>query len=232
MKLLRYIQGERRGREANRLEREAMKDPFLADALEGFEKTGERDIRRIRNIRRDIRRQTRIHHSFVRNFSIAAGVLLCVGFGAWLFSRTDTAIKPEVMAYSELTAIPEEEYIQQQRQEERFAEEAAGGILPVPGFVVADSIQINPGSGQPAPVDGVRFYQLYIAGGFHIPVDSCSGVKGTLTVEFMVNNKGIPEDVTISKPLCPVFDREVVHLIQRGNTWTPSSTKAVITITI
>ena len=37
MNILDYIKGNRRGKEANRLEREAMSDPFLDDALEGFE---------------------------------------------------------------------------------------------------------------------------------------------------------------------------------------------------
>ena len=37
MKLIDYIFGSRRGREANRLERETMRDPFLADAIEGYD---------------------------------------------------------------------------------------------------------------------------------------------------------------------------------------------------
>jgi len=37
MQLKEYIQGSRHGKEANRLEREAMRDPFLQDALEGFD---------------------------------------------------------------------------------------------------------------------------------------------------------------------------------------------------
>lgn len=37
MKLIDYIAGSRRGREANRLEREAMRDPFLADAIAGYD---------------------------------------------------------------------------------------------------------------------------------------------------------------------------------------------------
>mgnify|MGYP005798868803 CR=1 FL=1 len=37
MKLTDYIFGSRRGREANRLERDAMSDPFLAEALDGFD---------------------------------------------------------------------------------------------------------------------------------------------------------------------------------------------------
>ena len=37
MKLKDYIQGKRHGKEANRLEREAMNDPFLNDAIDGFD---------------------------------------------------------------------------------------------------------------------------------------------------------------------------------------------------
>lgn len=36
MGLLSYIKGDRKGRKAHNLEREAMQDPFLADALEGY----------------------------------------------------------------------------------------------------------------------------------------------------------------------------------------------------
>ncbi|MCD8186650.1 MAG: hypothetical protein LUD68_09495 [Rikenellaceae bacterium] len=37
MNLIEYIRGNRKGRAAHQLEKEAMSDPFLADALEGFE---------------------------------------------------------------------------------------------------------------------------------------------------------------------------------------------------
>ena len=37
MKLLDYIRGLRKGKEAHRLEKESMKDPFLADAMDGYE---------------------------------------------------------------------------------------------------------------------------------------------------------------------------------------------------
>jgi hypothetical protein len=32
-----YIQGKRHGREANQIEHEAMNDPFLQDAIDGFD---------------------------------------------------------------------------------------------------------------------------------------------------------------------------------------------------
>ena len=36
MKLLDYIRGLRKGKEAHRLEKESMQDPFLADAMDGY----------------------------------------------------------------------------------------------------------------------------------------------------------------------------------------------------
>ena len=36
MRLSDYIQGLRKGKEAHRLEKESMKDPFLADAIDGY----------------------------------------------------------------------------------------------------------------------------------------------------------------------------------------------------
>ena len=40
MKLLDYIRGARKGKEAHRLEKEAMREPCLADALEGYSRVG------------------------------------------------------------------------------------------------------------------------------------------------------------------------------------------------
>ncbi len=37
MKLLQYIKGLRKGKDAHRIEQDAMTDTFLADALEGFD---------------------------------------------------------------------------------------------------------------------------------------------------------------------------------------------------
>lgn len=41
MKLLDYIRGLRKGKEAHRLEKESMQDPFLADAMDGYNQVEE-----------------------------------------------------------------------------------------------------------------------------------------------------------------------------------------------
>ena len=47
MKLLDYIRGLRKGKEAHRLEKESMKDPFLADAMDGYGQVEDRKSTRL-----------------------------------------------------------------------------------------------------------------------------------------------------------------------------------------
>lgn len=58
MNLWNYIQGFRKGKEANRIEKEAMQDPFLADALAGYEQVKGDHSKRIKKIRKQLPGQT------------------------------------------------------------------------------------------------------------------------------------------------------------------------------
>jgi outer membrane biosynthesis protein TonB len=94
MKLFQYIQGERKGKAINHLEKEAMKDPFLADALEGFDKVTDNDhVLRIEEMRAKILHQTQSgnNHHLLRYLSIAASFLLVIGFGGYfLLNKNQT----------------------------------------------------------------------------------------------------------------------------------------------
>ena len=60
MKLLDYIRGLRKGKEAHRLERESMQDPFLADAMDGYSQVEGNHEQRIEKLRMQlIRRRKR-----------------------------------------------------------------------------------------------------------------------------------------------------------------------------
>jgi hypothetical protein len=86
MKLLQYIRGNRKGKEINRLEKEAMRDHFLADALDGFDKvkSNEHELR-INEMRKMILSRTKSGNSrILRYLSIAASILLIIGSG-WYF---------------------------------------------------------------------------------------------------------------------------------------------------
>lgn len=91
MKVWRYIQGNRKGKEAHRIEKEAMNDPFLADALEGYEKTQGNHQREVAKLQKEInRRQKHITNNslgkktnYLKALGIAASILIVVGIGTW-----------------------------------------------------------------------------------------------------------------------------------------------------
>jgi hypothetical protein len=105
MKLWRYIQGNRRGIEAHRIEKEAMKDPFLADALEGYEKVQGNHQRKAARLQKEItRRQQRITNKSANKktnqlkvWSIVAGVII-IGICAWLLSNNLPVAKKTPLA--------------------------------------------------------------------------------------------------------------------------------------
>ena len=84
MNYRRYIQGNRKGKEANRIEREAMKDPLLSEALEGYDRLQENPEERIDDMRRQIIRRTQSRSNWPRYVSIAACFLLVIGLGGYL----------------------------------------------------------------------------------------------------------------------------------------------------
>lgn len=54
MRLIEYIKGLRKGKHAHRIERDAMEDPFLADALEGFDAVDGNHAERIERLQRQL----------------------------------------------------------------------------------------------------------------------------------------------------------------------------------
>lgn len=116
MKLWRYIQGNRKGKEAHHIEKEAMKDPFLADALEGYEKTQGNHQREVAKLQKEITRlQKRSTNksmgkkpNHLKAWSIAAGILIVVGAGTWFLLNDSTISKDiQTITQSEVqTSIP------------------------------------------------------------------------------------------------------------------------------
>lgn len=88
MNLNKYITGERKGEAINRLEKEAMRDPFFADVLEGYDRVKGNHESRIEAMRRNIFQKTKKHTINLRNWSIAASILVVLGLGGWYFIAT------------------------------------------------------------------------------------------------------------------------------------------------
>jgi len=104
MNIIRYIQGIRKGREINRIEREAMEDPFLSDALEGYDKVrGDHEIR-IKKMQNKISAQTRPSNHAFRYWAVAASILLLIGIGGSYF-LWDELKQPETILVAESAPI-------------------------------------------------------------------------------------------------------------------------------
>ena len=84
MKLLDYIRGIRKGKEAHRLQKEAMRDPFLADAMDGYDGAGESQEQQIELLRRRITMRVKRKQNHVFAWSVAASLLLG---GYFLFQK-------------------------------------------------------------------------------------------------------------------------------------------------
>lgn len=115
MKLLEYIKGDRKGKEIHRLEKEAMQDPLLADALDGFDAVEGDHSERIRQLQERIDNRSQARINWLRIGSIAAALLLVAGTAIYFLRQTSiNPAEPALLSYQELTednAIPQQEEI-------------------------------------------------------------------------------------------------------------------------
>lgn len=96
--LLQYIQGSRKGKEAHRLEKEAMKDPFLSDALDGYQTVEGNHVESIEAMRRRISRRTRSQRDLIAKWSIAASLLICLGFGSYFWFNREVGLPKKLQS--------------------------------------------------------------------------------------------------------------------------------------
>lgn len=127
MNLLAYIQGKRKGKEAHRIERESMRDPFLADALDGYDSVGGDHVERIVDIRKRVSASGRKLNRRFAIISIAASLLLCISIGGYFLMNKN---EHPLVAQSELAVHKEdrtEEIIPESAIE---ADEQVAGNIP------------------------------------------------------------------------------------------------------
>ena len=79
MSLESYIKGQRRGIAINRLEREAMQDPFLSDALEGYDTVKGNHAERVEELQEQILNQNRKRSVNFKKIGIILFFVLLLG---------------------------------------------------------------------------------------------------------------------------------------------------------
>lgn len=243
--LWQYIQGSRKGKEAHRLEKEAMRDPFLSEALDGYQSVEGNHVESLEEMRRRISRRTRSHRDSITKWSIAASLLICLGFGSyfWLNKQSGKpAQSPLAVVMEEQTAPLEQVQVEQMAAAPAVAQEEALTIadddvaiadmvaekeVPVATKSLARSKAIR----RPRPVVGEKAYQEYLKKELIHPQDSiCKDVSGTVIVEFHINEQGRPVNLAVKQSLCESVDKEALRLIEKGPDWEVDTVKVSIPV--
>lgn len=121
MKLLDYIRGARKGKEAHRLEKEAMRDPFLADALEGYSRVGNGADEQIEELRRRIRAHAVRKRNHAVVWSIAASLLIGVCIGSY-FLFQEKPLSDEARMAMEQAVHPKPLSVYEEEKKDELAE--------------------------------------------------------------------------------------------------------------
>lgn len=90
MKLLDYIRGKRKGKDANRIEKDSMRDPFLYEAIEGFDSVGGDHFAHIQDLQRRFKSRPQAKVVVVRQRSLlmriaAVSTVVLVSFSVYMF---------------------------------------------------------------------------------------------------------------------------------------------------
>lgn len=81
MNFLDYIKGQRKGSDAHRIEKDSMKDPFMYEAIEGFDSVEDDHIERINHIQNRLKAKTKTikkHHPLWQSVAACAVVVFAV----------------------------------------------------------------------------------------------------------------------------------------------------------
>jgi hypothetical protein len=112
-----YIRGDKRGKEANRLEREAMNDPFLQGALEGFEKVAGDHAGIIEALEKKYARPAGVpqkNRKLYVYWSAAASILLLIGFGIYFMmnksTKKENLMLAEVQSKEDVSVKPVDDF--------------------------------------------------------------------------------------------------------------------------
>ncbi|MDR1408517.1 MAG: hypothetical protein LBJ23_10820 [Tannerella sp.] len=248
MNLLDYIQGRRKGKPAHRLEREAMRDRFLAEALEGYDAVDGNHVRRIASLRRKLSARTRRGDRTKMYTGIAAGLLIFLAAGSYFlvnYEFENFVVQSELPEKADV--VEADEYADLSAPAAPMSAPAARVEKPLPPVArqpdaavarkmnAAESAEVEDHisheadenvnnrrttSPTPYPAIGMEEYRKYLQEALvRRTTGECAGVKGIVRVEFNIDDTGKPYHFRVRKKLCDEADREAIRLIENGSTW-------------
>lgn len=235
-----YLRGDGRGKEANSLEKEALNDAFLYEALEGLAGTQRDAVRDIEGLSRWLQKRTRSRWSVVGKMWGMVAAVVVIGFGIWVGFRQiqrggecqqgealslagSEILEQETAGEGSDTGVMRGEAEQRQVAgspdsvrmvlEPEFTDSSASA-LPVERDSVAEG---NSGS---VPFGGYEKFYRYIRDSLRYPQDALErGLEGEIKLSFYVNKAGRPSHIRVVKWITYSCNREAIRLLSEGPAW-------------
>ena len=99
-----YLHGNRKGKAANRMEREALSDPFLYEALEGLTSTPGDPIDGLIRLERQLNERARSSRKQKRVWMyVVASLAVLLACGTWWFTRQEKTFDVPMMTVAQLS---------------------------------------------------------------------------------------------------------------------------------
>ena len=94
-----YAQGKRQGKEAHQFEWQALSDPFLQDAIDGYDQIDEQPADRLKKIKKEITKQTKEKSGMALFWGIICAIgLICISI---FFFFNEKVFPPDNTGYNE-----------------------------------------------------------------------------------------------------------------------------------
>lgn len=241
-RIVSYLRGDRRGKEANALEREALNDAFLYEALEGLTGTQRDVVRDIEYLSKRVKERTK------RRWGVAGkvwGVLVAVvviGFGVWFgfrYSQADRGLEQNDVSLRAANNVQEKKIEERMPESDTLLlEENAEQEQP---YRQPDSIRIHQKQASPelsapvvrgkrdtvvegnqgsVPFGGYKKFYRYIQDSLRYPQDALErGLEGEIKLSFYVNKAGRPSHIRVVKWITYSCNREAIRLLSEGPAW-------------
>ncbi len=235
MKPTDYINGRRRGREARRVELEAMRDPLLHDALEGFDAVtgdhGEAIRRLLERVDAKVAERPRSRgRVMIRRWSaVAAVVLLCVAVGGlyMILGGHEQTVYSDVLMPAEgrpvdFRVLESVEYVIRIEKGNVSPEAVRSDSSPVRAMLDQSGVPAI-GEVTQAQLDSLMALDSFgdfVDSNMAITTDALGvRVSGRAVAEFTVGDDGRPRRIRIIESPAPAASREAVRLIRSAPEW-------------
>lgn len=235
-----YLRGDGRGKEANSLEKEALNDAFLYEALEGLAGMQRDAVRDIEGLSRWLQKRTRSRWSVVGKMWGTLAAVVVIGFGIWVGFRQIQ--RGGERQQGEALSLAGSEILEQETAGEKSdtgvmrgeAEQRQAGGSPdsfrmvrkpestdsSASALLVERDSVAEGNSGSVPFGGYEKFYRYIRDSLRYPQDALErGLEGEIKLSFYVNKAGRPSHIRVVKWITYSCNREAIRLLSEGPAW-------------